>query len=83
MHLSDVVIKIDTASMIQEIGDLAPLYPGQASFSAATRLRSIKIGDSTPGYNNPHITNTETGTVDFGANYMLEHLEVQNLSNAN
>ena len=83
MRLSDTVINVDTASMIQEIGDLAPLYPGQASFSAATRLRSIKIGDSTPGYNNPHITNTETGTVDFGANYMLEHLEVQNLSNAN
>lgn len=83
MNLSDTVIKIDTASMIQEIGDLAPLYPGQASFSAATRLRSIKIGDSTEGYNNPHITNTETGTVDFSTNYMLEHLEVQNLSNAN
>lgn len=83
MNLSDTVIKIDTASMIQEIGDLAPLYPGQASFSAATRLRSIKIGDSTEGYNNPHITNTETGTVDFSSNYMLEHLEVQNLSNAN
>lgn len=83
MKLSDTVINIDTASMIQEISDLAPLYPGQASFSAATRLRYIKIGDSTPGYNNPHITNTETGTVDFGANAMLEHLEVQNLSNAN
>ena len=83
MTLKDTVINIDTAPMIQEIGDLAPLYPGQASFSAATRLRSIKIGDSAQGYNNPHITNTETGTVDFGANYMLEHLEVQNLSNAN
>ena len=83
MTLSDTVINVDTASMIQEIGDLAPLYPGQASFSAAIRLRSIKVGDSTAGYNNPHITNTETGTVDFGANYMLEHLEVQNLSNAN
>lgn len=83
MKLSDTVINIDTASMIQEIGDLAPLYPGQASFGAAIRLRSIKIGDSTEGYNNPHITNTETGTVTFGANAMLEHLEVQNLSNAN
>lgn len=79
--MSDTVINIYTAPMIQEIGDLSPLYPGQASFSAAYRLKSIKIGSSEEGYKNFNITDTETGSFDFSHNTMLERLEIQNLSN--
>lgn len=77
--LNDTVINIDTASMIQEIGDLSPLYPGQSSFSAAYRLKSIKIGSNIEGYQNLNISATETGAFDFSTNTMLERLEIQNL----
>ena len=79
LGLMDTVINIDTASMIQEIGDLSPLYPGQSSFGAAYRLRSIKIGSPIEGYQNLNISATETGAFDFSTNTMLERLEIQNL----
>jgi len=79
LGLNDTVINIDTASMIQEIGDLSPLYPGQSSFGAAYRLRSIKIGSNIEGYQNLNISDTEQGTFDFSTNSMLERLEIQNL----
>ena len=83
LGLMDTVINIDTASMIQEIGDLSPLYPGQSSFGAAYRLRSIKIGSAVEGYQNLNISATETGTFDFSTNTMLERLEIQNLKSVN
>ena len=83
LGLMDTVINIDTASMIQEIGDLSPLYPGQSSFGAAYRLRSIKIGSAHPDYQNLNISETETGTFDFSTNAMLERLEIQNLKSVN
>jgi hypothetical protein len=83
LGLMDTVINIDTASMIQEIGDLSPLYPGQSSFGAAYRLRSIKIGSAVEGYQNLNISETETGAFDFSTNAMLERLEIQNLKSVN
>lgn len=83
LGLMDTVINIDTASMIQEIGDLSPLYPGQSSFGAAYRLRSIKIGSAAEGYQNLNISETETGAFDFSTNTMLERLEIQNLKSVN
>ena len=83
LGLMDTVINIDTASMVQEIGDLSPLYPGQSSFGAAYRLRSIKIGSAHPDYQNLNISETETGAFDFSTNAMLERLEIQNLKSVN
>ena len=83
LGLNDTVINIDTASMIQEIGDLSPLYPGQSSFGAAYRLKSIKIGSALEGYQNLNISATETGAFDFSTNRMLERLEIQNLKAVN
>ena len=83
LTLNDTVINIDTASMIQEIGDLSPLYPGQSSFGAAYRLKSIKVGSDVEGYQNLNISATETGAFDFSTNTMLERLEIQNLKSVN
>lgn len=83
LGLMDTVINIDTASMIQEIGDLSPLYPGQSSFGPAYRLRSIKIGSNVEGYQNLNISATETGAFDFSTNVLLERLEIQNLKSVN
>ena len=75
--LNDTVINLYTAQMIQEIGDLSPLYPGHCSFALASRLRSLQIGSSVSGYSN---TNLED--LAFDNNPMLEYLYVQNLPNA-
>ena len=74
--MNDAVIKIDTAQMIQEIGDMSCLYPGTSSFAAATRLRVLQIGSNAEGYINPNMTSTEQ--LIF-TNPMLEELGVQNL----
>ena len=74
--MNDAVIKMDTAQMIQEIGDLSCLYPGSSSFTSATRLRVLHIGSAAMGYINPNMTSTEQLTF---TNPMLEELNVQNL----
>lgn len=76
--LNDTVINFYTAQMIQEIGDLSPLYPGFCSFAMASRLRSVQVGSDVTGYRN---TNLES--VAFDNNPMLEYLYLQNLPNAN
>ena len=74
--MNDAVIKLDTAQMIQEIGDLSCLYPGSSSFSSAKRLRVLQIGSNETGYTNPNLTSTEQ--LIF-INPMLEELGLQNL----
>lgn len=76
-YLNDTEINLYTAQMIQEIGDLSPLYPGYCNFANATRLRSLQVGSTVSGYSNTNLEN-----LDFGTNPMLEYLYVQNLPNA-
>ena len=76
--LNNTLIAINTASMIQAISGMEQLYPDTCVFSAATRLKELKIGSDAEGYENTFLR-----TLALGNNTMLERLEVQNLPGAN
>ena len=69
------IIDIYSASRIQDLGDLSTTYPATVDTSKATRLKELHIGNSTEGYDNPSLT-----TMTLGANYLLEVLNVENVS---
>lgn len=71
--LNDTEIYIYNASNIADVGDLAPLYIGYFNISAAIKLRHLKLGDGTVGYNNTNAT-----TIVLGNNVLLETLDIQN-----
>ena len=69
------ILDIFSASRIQDLGDLSTTYPATVDTSKATRLKELHIGNSTEGYDNPSLT-----TMTLGANYLLEVLNVENVS---
>ena len=69
------IIDIYSVSRIQDLGDLSSTYPATVDTSKATRLKELHIGNSTEGYDNPSLT-----TMTLGANYLLEVLNVENVS---
>lgn len=64
------------ANGISEIGDLSPKYPGTVDVSKGLKLAALKIGDSTSGYENPHLT-----TLTLGNNKLLRTIDVSNCPN--
>ena len=71
----DAVISIYSASQLSNIGDLSGLKVGMADFSKATKLSSLKVGDSTSGYDNPNLTSLTIGNL-----VLLRTLDVRNCS---
>ena len=71
----DAVISIYSASQLSSVGDLSGLKPGMADFSKAIRLSSLKVGDSTSGYDNPNLTDLTIGNLT-----LLKTLDVRNCS---
>lgn len=69
------IVDIYSASRIQDLGDLSSTYPATVDTAKATRLKELHIGNSTEGYDNPYLT-----TMTLGANYLLEVLNVENVS---
>lgn len=69
------ILDIYSASRIQDLGDLSTTYPATVDTSKASRLKELHIGNSTEGYDNPSLT-----TMTLGANYLLEVLNVENVS---
>lgn len=69
------IIKVYSASCIQSLGDLSPCYLATISAGTAGKLKELIIGNSTEGYDNPYFT-----TLTTGANYLLEKLNVENVS---
>ena len=69
------IIKVYSASCIQSLGDLSPCYLATISTGTAGKLKELTIGNSTKGYDNPYFT-----TLTTGANYLLEKLNVENVS---
>lgn len=69
------IIKVYSASCIQSLGDLSSCYLATISTAPASKLRELIIGNETVGYNNPYFT-----TLTTGANYLLEKLNVENVS---
>lgn len=73
--VNDTEIYIYSAPQIASVGDLSGLKVGFADFSQATRLQSIKIGDSSNSYENQNLNNLTLGT-----NRLLKTLDVRNCS---
>jgi hypothetical protein len=71
----DAVISIYSASQLSSIGDLSGLKAGMADFSKATKLSSLKVGDSAEGYDNPNLTDLTIGNLT-----LLQTLDVRNCS---
>ena len=69
------IIKVYSAACIQSLGDLSPCYLATISAGTATKLKELTIGNSTEGYDNPYFT-----TLTTGSNYLLEKLNVENVS---
>jgi len=69
------IIDVYSASLIKSLGDLSTCYPATVDTSRASKLTELIIGNDTAGYDNPSMT-----TLTMGANYLLETLNVENVS---
>lgn len=69
------IIDIYSVSRIQDLGDLSSTYPATVDTARASRLKELHVGSSVEGYDNPYLT-----TMTLGANYLLEVLNVENVS---
>jgi len=69
------IISVYSASFLKSLGDLSTCYPTTVDAGKATKLKELIIGNETEGYDNPYLT-----TLTTGANYLLEKLNVENVS---
>ena len=75
-NVNDTEIYIYSASQIKDVGDLSGLKVGYAEFSMATKLQSLKLGDSTDTYFNPNLTE-----LYLGNNVLMKTIDVRNCPN--
>ena len=73
---NDTEIYIYSSSQLKNVGDLSALMVGYADFSQATRLQSLKLGDSATTYSNTNLT-----SLTLGNNILLKTLDVRNCPN--
>lgn len=64
------------AENISDLGDLSPKFPGTVDVSKGVRLSALKIGDSSTGYTNTHLT-----SLTLGNNKLLRTIDVSNCPN--
>lgn len=69
------IINVGSASAIRDFGDLSALYADTVSVQNATRVKTLKLGNSTPGYENARFSALTTG-----ANGLLEELDITNIT---
>ena len=74
-NVNDTEIYIYSASQLGAIGDLSGLKVGYADFSMATKLQTIKLGDSAISYDNSNMRE-----LYLGNNVLLHYLDVRNCS---
>ena len=74
--MNDTEIYPYGASMLQDLGDLACLYPGYCDLAACSRLQKVIIGSSETGYKNTNMTELSVKNC-----VSLEELDVQNCPN--
>lgn len=75
-NVNDTEIYIYSASQLASIGDLSGLMVGFADLSMATKLQSLKIGDSSAEYSNSNLTE-----LTLGNNVLLQSIDVRNCPN--
>ena len=69
------IVDVYSSSLIQDFGDLSTCYVATADTSKAEKVKRLIFGNDTPGYDNPNFTSLTTG-----ANYLLEELNIENVS---
>lgn len=69
------IVDVYSSSLIQDFGDLSTCYVATADTSKASKVKKLIFGNSTEGYDNPNFT-----TLTTGANYLLEELNIENVS---
>ena len=69
------IVDVYSSSLIQDFGDLSSCYVATADTSKASKVKRLIFGNETEGYDNPNFT-----TLTTGANYLLEELNIENVS---
>ena len=69
------IVDVYSSSLIQDFGDLSSCYVATADTSKASKVKRLIFGNTTEGYDNPNFT-----TLTTGANYLLEELNIENVS---
>lgn len=69
------IVDVYSSSLIQDFGDLSTCYVATADTSKASKVKKLIFGNATEGYGNPNFT-----TLTTGANYLLEILDITNVS---
>lgn len=69
------IVDVYSSSLIQDFGDLSSCYVATADTSKAEKVKKLIFGNKTEGYDNPNFT-----TLTTGANYLLETLNIENVS---
>ena len=71
--MNDTEIYPYNAPFIQDLGDLACLYPGYVDLAPFTRLKRASIGSSVSGYSNTNLTEVSVENCEA-----LEYMSVEN-----
>ena len=74
--VNDTEILVFSASQLKSVGDLSGLKVGLCDLSRATKLQSVKLGDSSAEYTNPNLR-----TLTFGNNALLKTIDCRNCIN--
>lgn len=72
----DLNTRIYAASMMQNIGDLAPFYVKGPNIASAVKLNELILGSPIEGYNNKNLDG-----VSLGSNELLEKFDIRNCTN--
>lgn len=75
-NVNDTEIYVYSASQLASIGDISGLKVGFADLSMATKLQSLKIGDSNSNYSNGNLTE-----LTLGNNTLLQTIDARNCPN--
>ncbi|MBP5710564.1 MAG: hypothetical protein J6W84_06265 [Bacteroidales bacterium] len=73
--MNDTEVYIYSADRIKSVGDLSGLQVGYANFAAATKLQSLKLGDSDANYENTNLKELYVGN-----NELLKTIDLRNCS---
>ena len=65
-----------SADLISDIGDMSGFYPNELDLSRATKLKRLKLGDSSPTYSNANLQ-----TFDVRNSTLLESIDCRNCPN--